>query len=154
MDTAPVVRSNDGMNRFLLCLACAATFAAAAASAEPLRKDHPLLGEWRLTLPDTDCEEIYRFRRNGTVLVTSAEEVEESEARISDQPGAKGFYKWVDKVTKDNGKKDCSGEVTEVGHEATYYIRLHPSGKMFVVCEEEDPEACIGPFVRFEGLPI
>jgi hypothetical protein len=142
------------MNRALFCFVSAATLAATLAPAESLRKDHPLIGEWRLTLPDGECEEIYRFRRNGTVLVTSADEVEESEARISDQPNAKGFYKWIDKVTKDNGKKDCSGEVTEVGHESTNYIRLHPSGKMFVVCEQEGPDTCIGPFVRFEGLPI
>ena len=126
-------------------------FAALVASAEPLRPDHPLVGAWKLTLPNGTCHEIYRIRRNGTTLVTSADEVSESEFVISDQPSAKGFYKWVDTIKKDNGKKDCSGEIMQLGHEATNYILLHPSGDQFLMCEQEDLNTCIGPLVRFNG---
>ena len=47
-----------------------------AAAAPPA--DHPILGIWKLSLPDLGCLETYRFRADGTTLVTSAEEVSES----------------------------------------------------------------------------
>lgn len=126
----------------VLSLATPTTFAG------DLRPDHPVVGTWKLTLPDHSCHEIYRVRANGTSVVTSADEVSESTFDISDQPSPKGFYKWVDKITKDNGQKDCSGEVMEIGHEATNFIIFHPSGSMFLMCEKEDLNTCIGPFVR------
>ena len=73
----------------LLCAALA--IATPAAAAPPA--DHPILGIWKLSLPDLGCSETYRFRADGTTLVTSAEEVSESEYRIPDKPSAKGFYR-------------------------------------------------------------
>lgn len=63
------------------------------ALAAPPPADHPILGIWRFTLPDGSCSEIYRFRADGTTLVTSAEEVSESTFNIPAQPSASGFYK-------------------------------------------------------------
>ncbi|MGZ5194947.1 MAG: hypothetical protein ACXWJM_07050 [Ramlibacter sp.] len=131
-----------------LAIVLATVMATSASYADPLRDDHPLVGTWRIDLKSVNCHEIYRIRKNGTTLVTSSEEVAESEFVMSDQPSPKGFYKWVDKITKDNGKKDCMGEAMQLGHEATNYIRLHPSGKMFLMCEQEDMNTCIGPLVR------
>ena len=42
----------------------------------------------------------------------------------------------------------------EVGHVATNYLFLHPSGNMFLVCEEENINTCIGPLVRLPGRDI
>jgi hypothetical protein len=83
------------------------------------------------------CDEIYRLRADGTGFVASAEGQTEAEYEISDEPDEKGFYKWFDKVTKDNGKKDCLGGITPVGHVATNYVVFHPSGDMFLLCSEE-----------------
>jgi hypothetical protein len=121
---------------------------AGAARGEPLRAGHPLIGTWKLDLPDQKCQETYRIQADGTMRIRSAEEEAESVLVISDQPSAQGFYKWVDKVTQDNGKKDCSGEATQVGRETTNYIRLHPSGDLFLMCEKEDINTCMGPLVR------
>ena len=129
----------------------AALLYAARSQADPLRADHPLIGAWKLELPNLHCQETYRIRKEGTISVTSAEEVAESEFVISDKPSAKGFYKWVDKVVKDNGKKDCAGELTQIGHESTNYILLHPTGNMFLLCEKEDANTCVGPLVRQKG---
>ncbi|MDB5746773.1 MAG: hypothetical protein JWP72_1621 [Massilia sp.] len=112
---------------------------------------HPILGIWKLSLPDLGCSETYRFRGDGTTLVTSAEEVSESEYRIPDKPSAKGFYKLEDRIVKDNGKKDCSGEIMKVGTRATNFVRFHPSGALFLMCSDETMQACIGPFERIEG---
>ena len=129
-----------------------ATLAPAAQAAGPApAANHPILGIWRLSLPQLSCSETYRFRGDGTTLVTSAEEVSESEYRIPDKPNASGFYKLEDRIVKDNGKKDCSGEIMKVGTEATNFIRFHPSGALFLMCRDETMQACIGPFKRVEG---
>ena len=76
----------------------------------------------------------------------------DSAISLSLSPSSRGFYKWVDKITKDNGKPDCMGSTMQIGHVATNYISIHKSGKMFLMCEQEDLNTCIGPFVRQEGI--
>ena len=125
--------------------------AAPAASAAPPAPSHPILGIWKLSLPTLRCSETYRFRGDGTTLVTSAEEVSESEFSIPDKPSEKGFYKLEDRIVKDNGKKDCSGAIMKVGTRATNFVRFHPSGELFLMCSDETMETCIGPFERVEG---
>jgi hypothetical protein len=135
----------------LAALAALALQLSAPAGAAGLREDHPLIGTWQITLPDGSCREIYRYRSDGTTLVTSAEEVAESSYNISDQPDPEGFYKQTDTIVKDNGKRDCSGEVTQVGHQVVTYLLFHPSGNMFLMCFERDRRSCIGPFIRVHG---
>ena len=137
--------------------ACAAAPAAAAPAAPkpaPLRADHPLVGAWQFEVPGTTCAETYRIDRGGTTLVTSADEVAETKFTLTDQPSAKGFYKWVDTLVRDNGKKDCSGQVTKPPRVSTNFIKLNPAGNIFIMCIEEDERKCIGPFVRLEGGEI
>ena len=124
---------------------------AQAACAAPPAPNHPILGIWKLSLPELNCSETYRFRGDGTTLVTSAEEVSESEFRIHDKPSEKGFYKLEDRIVKDNGKKDCAGAIMKVGTKATNFIRFHPSGVLFLMCADESMNACIGPFERVTG---
>jgi hypothetical protein len=123
---------------------------ACAAPAEP-SQHHPLLGIWKLTLPEIGCSETYRFRGDGTSLVTSAQEISESEFRVPSEPSAKGFYRLEDRIVKDNGKKDCVGQITKVGTHATNFLRFHPSGALFLMCADETMDTCIGPFERVAG---
>lgn len=125
---------------------------AQTAGRTPLPADHPLIGTWRIDLPQASCHELYQIKADGTTQVTSGEQGAESEFQLSLHPSAKGFYKWVDRVTKENGKPDCMGAVVQVGHEATNYIVLHPNGDRFLMCAAEDMDTCIGPFVRQEGI--
>jgi hypothetical protein len=123
--------------------------AATAAHAQPAPSaSHPLLGIWTLSIPQLACSETYHFRGDGTVLVKSKEEVSESEFKVAEKPSTKGFYKLEDRIVKDNGKQDCSGEITAVGSRVTNYLRFHPSGARFVMCEDESMATCIGPFER------
>ena len=112
---------------------------------------HPILGIWLFVLPDASCFETYRFRGDGTTLVTSAAEVSESTFTIPDKPSAKGFYKLDDIIVKDNGKRDCGGTVTKVGTRATNYVLFNPTGTLFLLCVAESTEQCIGPFRRVIG---
>lgn len=124
---------------------------APSARAAPPAADHPILGIWRLTLPDGSCSEIYRFRADGTTLVTSAEEVSESEFNIPATPSAQGFYKLEDRLVKGNGKKDCIGQIMKIGTRGTHFVHFHPSGLLFLMCAAESLETCIGPFRRMHG---
>ena len=108
----------------LLALALSSVAAVAAppgadTPTAPLRADHPFLGAWQLTRRDDDCAEIYRIDRSGHTLITSADEVAQSTFTMSDQPSARGYYKWVDTLVKDNGKKDCWGQITKPGKTTT-----------------------------------
>lgn len=135
-------------------VACAAAAAPAAAPAVAPNAAHPLLGIWVLTIPQLRCSETYHFRGDGTSLVKSAAEVSESEFTVAERPSAKGFYKLEDRIVRDNGKQDCSGEVMKIGTHVTNYLRFHPSGARFVMCQDETMQACIGPFERVPGEGI
>ena len=119
-----------------------------------IRADHPLLGAWELTTRDGSCTETWRIDRAGTGLVTSAEEVAETRFTVADQPSSRGYYKWTDTVVKDNGKKDCSGNITKPPRTATNYIRMSPRNDRFIVCASEDGKHCFGMFVKVMGGEI
>ena len=134
-------------------VAFAASLVVLAASAQDFSRtqlpaNHPLVGTWRIELPDLKCFEEYDLRSDGTKLSQSGQERNESEFMLSLAPSAKGFYKWTDKITKNNGKPDCSGANTSVGHVAVNYVRIHPSGSRFVLCEAEDMNTCYAEFTR------
>jgi len=117
----------------------------------PPKTNHPILGTWIFAVPETDCEETYYMRQDGTTLVTSGQEVAESVYEIDDEPSAKGFYKSTDRIVKDNGKPDCAGDITKVGSQVTNYIRFHPSSNMMIICKDESLDACFGPLYRLGG---
>lgn len=145
---------NMRLRRAVAMLAIPAVLMASAVAEPALRQSHPVIGTWRITMPDGSCSETYRIRADGTTLVFSNEEVAESTFAISDQPDQQGFYKEVDTIVKDNGKRDCLGDVTEVGRAVTSYLLFHPSGDMFLMCVERRTDKCIGPFVRVKGNAI
>jgi hypothetical protein len=113
--------------------------------------DHLILGTWTLRPANQTCTEVYFFKGDGTALITSAEEVAESAYEISLEPSEAGFYRYTDRITKDNGKKDCAGNVTAPGEGSINFIAFHESGEMFVMCRTESLEHCLGPFLRVHG---
>jgi hypothetical protein len=117
----------------------------------PLVDGHPLIGVWRFDVPGTKCYEIYAVGADGTMALTSGAQAAETEFTIAARPSARGFYKWVDRITKDNGKPDCLGSITTVGQVVTNFVIVHPSRRQFVLCRREDRRSCIGPFVRQDG---
>jgi hypothetical protein len=135
-------------------LAAAAMAAAQTVKPHPIAKDHPVVGRWTYTVPDGSCTETYQFRTDGTTVVTSGEEIAETVFDIAATPGRGGFYKWTDKLVKDNGKKDCAGEVTPVGKVVTNYILFSPAGDQFIICAQESLDACFGPLQRARGTSI
>ena len=129
------------------CIAACGLLAVSAAHAEALPANHPLIGTWVITAPN-GCAETYVVRADGTATITSADEVAESQLTISEQPSARGFFKWTEKVVNDNGKKDCSGDVGAAGKVAVSFVLLSPDKSQFAMCDREDRTSCIGPFKR------
>jgi hypothetical protein len=126
------------------------SFGCRAAAPSPT---HPIIGTW-IVVSSGSCSEVYRFKPDGTTLVTSAEEVARSNFNISPGPDAKGFYKLVDTIVQDNGKPDCDGQITSVGDSVTRFVHFQPSGNTFVMCETESTDACFGPFERATAKAI
>jgi hypothetical protein len=135
-------------------LVVAATVAAETLKPHKIAKDHPIVGRWTFTLPDGSCTETYHFRTDGTSVVTSGDEIAESVFDIAAKPDANGFYKWTDELVKDNGKKDCAGEVTAIGKVVTNYILFSPGGDQFIICAQQSLDACFGPLERAQGTSI
>jgi hypothetical protein len=121
---------------------------ASAAIAAPPAANHPIIGTWTFQVPYTHCTETYHFRADGTMSTTSAEETTEITFDISPGASFSGFYKLTDKVTKTNGKKDCSGELTQVGEETLNYVQLDPKGESMVMCKAPSLDECFGPLWR------
>jgi hypothetical protein len=116
----------------------------------PLPPGHPLLGSWRIDFPQLKCFEEYEVRADGSKLSRSGEERNESMFSISAVPSAAGYYKWIDKITKGNDRPDCHGQKTPLGNVAVNYVRLHPTGTRFLLCQAEEMKSCYAEFMRSE----
>jgi len=138
---------------FLLLLAASAALHAQPIQATPLAPRHPLIGVWRLDIPGSPCRESYDIRPDGTMNVTSGSQAASTVFEMSPEPSPKGFYRWTDRIVKDNGQPDCMGSIMQVGHEATNYILLDPSKRQFMLCAQEALNRCVGPF-RKEGSDV
>lgn len=114
----------------------------------PISTAHPLVGVWRIELAGGKCAEEYELRADGTKISSSGEERNESEFMISPSARGPNWYKWVDKITKNNGKPDCMGSLTAAGHTAVNYVIVHPSGQRFALCEREDMNSCYAELFR------
>ncbi len=118
-----------------LAVAVLSLFMTAVASQEvrqsALPPGHPLIGTWRIDLQN-GCFEEYELRADGTKLSRSGEERNESIFEISERPLPSGFFRWVDKITKGNGKPDCGGAVTELGHVARRELHSAPPERLAV----------------------
>lgn len=138
------------LTRQLSTLLAVALLVPVALAAAP-RRDHPLLGSWKIQVPGGQCVETYLFKPDGTSLVTSAGEVSQGEFEVSDQPGAAGFYRLRDRIVRNNAQPDCMGSLTPPGSEVQRFLRFDPAGRRFLMCDAENLEACIGPFESDEG---
>lgn len=134
----------------LLALLAASVALAQDVTPTPLPATHPLLGTWRIDLPN-GCFEEYTLRADGTKLSVSGAERNESVFQMSLEPLPSGFYQWTDKITRGNGQPDCGGAVTAVGHVAVNYVRLHPSFDRFVLCGAPNMRSCFAEFRRKSG---
>ena len=147
--TRSIPTRGGGLARQFLTLAfLAGMLIAQNTAAAPPAADHPILGAWTFTIPDSHCSETYEFRADGTLLSISGEARSERVYEISASPDPKGFYTLMDKVIRENGRLDCFGEPTEPGVSAIIFIRFSNSGHSFVACESESSDNCIGPLQR------
>jgi hypothetical protein len=151
---APTIVVEVCMLHRVLALSCTAlTLLCSPLQAETsLPKEHPLIGLWRINLPEQRCTEIYDIRTDGTTQILSGGQVVKTQYDISLAPNAQGFYTWMDTVVQVNSEPDCMGNVVPNGNVATNYIVMHASGSKFMMCQKADIETCFGPFLKEEGI--
>jgi len=115
----------------------------------PVPSAHPLVGKWQWTRAENKCTEVYDFRADGTVPVTSGGEKTDNTYTITASPDQNGFYRLTMKTTKDYGGKDCADDESDnTGQESTTYVLFEPSKDMYIVCNEPKAERCFGPLRR------
>lgn len=133
----------------LLCVAALWPFLAHTAGEPAPTPTHPLVGTWSWTLFGGACGETYQYRSDGTMLSTSGQAVTQWLYSVSALPSAQGFYKVTETSTRQNGKKDCSGDVVEeAGTGITKFIQLSPGQDRLIACKAESLAACFGPLTR------
>lgn len=136
------------MTRFAMCFA-SLMLLANAASAANTAPPHPIVGTWNWQLFGGKCTETFQYRADGVMLSTSGDAVTEWRYSFASKPDAKGFYKVTETSSRQNGKKDCSGDVVdEAGTQAEKFIQLSPAKDRLLVCKTESLTACYGPLQR------
>lgn len=135
----------------LACIAlCFASFTLPASAADTA-PPHPIVGTWSWQLFGGKCLETLQYRADGVMLSTSGDAVTEWRYTLSASPGTKGFYKMTETSVRQNGKKDCSGDVVdEAGTDAEKFIQLSPAKDRLLVCKTESLTACYGPLQRVQ----
>ena len=121
------------------------------ASASDAAPTHPIVGTWNWQLFGGKCLETLQYRADGVMLSTSGDAVTEWRYTLGAALGAKGFYKVIETSVRQNGKKDCSGDVVdEAGTEAEKIIQLSPAKDRLLICKTESLTACYGPLQRVQ----
>jgi hypothetical protein len=112
---------------------------------------HPVIGTWSWSGFAGKCVETWQYRNDGVMLATSGEAVTEWRYSITPQTGASGFYRLAQTSVRQNGKKDCAGDVVdEAGTLATVFLQINPARDRHIVCKNESLAECFGPLSRVQ----
>jgi len=134
-----------------LLIGAAACALAGQSPAAPPAPAHPLIGTWQLSLPGTQCVETYEYRADGTAHTLSAEEETDTQYSVAATPDANGSYVLTETILRSNGKRDCSGQLTPLGHPVTLYLAPLRGG--FLLCFDVALQRCFGPMTRVPARP-
>lgn len=139
--------------RVLALVTVLATMGAMSASADAITvpTEHPLVGKWQWTRGSDRCSEVFDFRADGTVPVTSGTERTENAFTIVSIPATTDFYRVTITTTKDHGGRDCAEDDSDsTGVESTNFILFNPARTQYLACHEADLQRCFGPFERID----
>jgi len=113
--------------------------------------DNPLLGTWEWVNVKNSCREVYIFGTGGSSHITSGEEISTASYTISDTPDNHGYYAVTLTIHEDKGGADCGESVeNNSGERYQKYLMFHPSGNLYVSCDQPDTSSCVGPFKRLQ----
>jgi len=138
------------MNKAFLVVMLFSVFGSlgAATGSKPVEA-HSIVGKWQWTTEETNCTETYEYRADGSLSVTSGDEVAEVTYDISSRPDSKGFFLLNGTPAISNGGKDCTDRPAGTQQPAfSVYIIFHPTEPLHLVCEGPTVERCLGPLRR------
>lgn len=121
----------------------------AIASTTP--SDHPLIGKWEWTRSSNACREVFEFRADGTVPVTSGAERTENAFTVVEEAELAEFYRVTIRTMKDYGGKDCGDDDSDsTGLVTVSYVVFNPSRTEYLACANVKLENCFGPLRRVD----
>lgn len=110
---------------------------------------HSIVGKWQWTSDKMKCTETYEYRADGSLSVTSGDEVAEVTYDISSRPDSNGFFLLNGTPGTSNGEKDCTDRPAGTEQPAfSVYVIFHASEPFHLVCESPTVERCFGPLRR------
>lgn len=134
-----------------IVLLLAGTSVFAAVSPTPISGNTRLVGKWTWTRSANNCTEVYEYRADGTMYVTSGAEKSDNSYSLAAEQSINGFFKLTTAILKDYGGRDCAdSETDDTGAADTNFIQFNPTGNQYILCREETFEHCIGPLRRVD----
>lgn len=125
----------------------------AATSARPAAAPllgHPVLGHWRIDLPQLNCAEDFEINADGGSRSRSAGERLETRVQLSQTLSPQGFYRWIGGAVRGNGEPDCSGNRAQLGVTHLWFVRLRSEGQTLQFCTAEAEASCV---VEYQRVP-
>ncbi|MFK7965498.1 MAG: hypothetical protein AB8C46_16180 [Burkholderiaceae bacterium] len=112
-------------------------------------KPHSIVGKWQWTIEEKQCTETYEYRADGSLSVTSGDEVAEATYDISPQPDSNGFFLLNGTPGTSNGEQDCTDRPAGSKQPAfSVYVVFHPTEPLLLICENPNMDRCLGPMRR------
>lgn len=126
-------------------------FAAKAATSTGPAVSHKIVGKWQWTRSANNCTEVYDYRSDGTLSVTSGQEIANATYTISERPDPNGFYELKGQPVNSNNAQDCSDSPPD-GDMSPYtvYLIFHNTQPAHLVCQTPGLEKCFGPLKRIQ----
>jgi hypothetical protein len=130
----------------LLLSACAAS--AAADILPPKQIDAPIVGRWLWKSDKGDCTETHEYLPSGVKRSQSGQET--LEKRYTWAPMREASHYFVSETTiRTNGKHDCAGAVSSVGHTAQISLFMEGPDK-YLTCAAIAKSTCYGAATRLK----
>jgi len=127
----------------------AAAFLVAPAARSPAAGQPSLVGQWSWTRKSNNCAETYTFRDNGTVSISTGEEMLERNYRMAWAPESNGRYTVTMTTVKDSGGQGCADTAEgNTARSGTVHILFGGSGESMLICNSPAGADCIGPLKR------
>ena len=109
-----------------------------------------IVGTWQYAYPAKQCVDTYKFAADGTVAISSAEEVVSGNYSFKDTVAEGERHSLIINITADNGLPDCEGSIKDhVGYTNHVFVEFYTRDRIGWYPDHENPQ----PTITLELLP-